>query len=108
MLLIYEKSTGQIHGKFTGDQTIEAIYKNNADALERLAGIYVSEEDVPNGNINEFKVVNNIILKMTYEEIDSKEIKNSFLVKFEKLENELQMLGQQVVDLDLRLLKGGL
>ena len=101
MLIIYEKSTRQIQAKFSGDQKIENIYQNNSSALERLSGIYINDEDVPNGNINHYKIINNTIIKMTDEELKSKKIKTSLQKKIEKLEQEITSLYSSLAEMSI-------
>jgi len=101
VLIIYEKSTRQIQAKFSGDQKIENIYQNNSSALERLSGIYINDEDVPNGNINHYKIINNTIIKMTDEELKSKKIKTSLQKKIEKLEQENTSLYSTLAEMSI-------
>jgi len=101
LLLIYEKSTGQIQAKFSSNQRIENIYQNNKTTLERLGGFYVDDEKVPKGNINNYKLINNIIIKMTDDEIKSKGVKNRFQIKIEKLEQENASLYSALAEMSI-------
>lgn len=101
MLLVYEKLTGQIQAKFSNDQRIENIYKNNSSALERLGGFYVDDKDVPKGNINHYKIINNKIFEINTGEIKNKDVKSHFQIKIEQLQTENALLYSTLAEMSI-------
>ena len=101
MLLVYEKLTGQIQAKFSNDQRIENIYKNNSSALERLGGFYVDDKDVPKGNINYYKIINNKIFEINTGEIKNKDVKSHFQIKIEQLQTENALLYSTLAEMSI-------
>jgi len=105
LLLVYEKLTGRFQAKFSGDhQTVEGIYQNNPNALERLAGVYVSDQEVPAGDIRRFKWDGVGIAELTEAELE--EPKNPLIKKLEQLEQENALLYSAIAELSI-LLGGG-
>jgi len=106
MLVIFNKSDGYIVGTFPNDQKIETIYNNNPSILARLDGIYVDNELVPS-NVRDYKIVDGVIVKKSDSDIPDT-LPGPTQQEIIGLKEENQTLGQQVVDLDLRLLMGGM
>lgn len=107
MLVIFNKNDGYVVGTFSNDQQIEKIYNNNVSILARLDGVYVDDDLIPRGNIRDYKVVNGVLVKKTVEETPVNQ-PGPTQQAIADLKDTNQMLGQQVVDLDLRLLMGGM
>ena len=106
MLVIFNKSDGYIVGTFPNDQKIETIYNNNPSILARLDGVYVDDDLVPS-NVRDYKIVDGSIVKKTESDIPAP-IPGPTQQEIINIKEKNQMLGQQVVDLDLRLLMGGM
>ena len=93
-------------GHFRTTKRSKSIYNNNPSILARLDGIYIDDALIQS-NIRDYKMVDGVIVKKSDSDIPDT-LPGPTQQEIIGLKEENQTLGQQVVDLDLRLLMGGM
>jgi len=71
MLVIFEKTTQHLKAIFSNHQTIEVIYMNSPEVLDRLDGIHIDKEYIPSDDITNYKLVGNEIVKIPIDEFQA-------------------------------------
>jgi hypothetical protein len=104
MFAIYNKTNNRVVSKHYGEATSISLSYTDVDFG------YVETTDAElNGDPKEYDVINGKVQRRSIDAILSEiESNNPLLKELNRMKHDNDLLGQQTVDLDLRLLMGGM
>ena len=102
-IYIYSKRSGKIVNCYPDAFTMEEFAQGNESVYEAFDIMEYPEKIFP---VNDYKIIDGLMTKILEDQEYTQS--NYFTDKLKALKDENLSLGQQAVDLDLRLLMGGM